>query len=322
MTFTESQVRQLKAGLRRQHVRERAAPDGKVLHYLEGWRVVAEANRIFGFDGWDRETVATTCVWQKQTGSGYAVAYLTRVRVSVRAGFEVILREGLGSGEATAATPGQAHEMAAKSAETDATKRALSTFGNPFGLSLYRGQAEAKPARGAERAEPAQRTAPARPAEQAAPAQPIEAPAPAPTAGPPVLLSTTEMEDAVLPVRLPKAGPPLQNATGLRIEKHTLALPEPRRQRDLEHLRFVARQPCLACGRTPSQAHHLRFTQPRAMARKVSDEFTVPLCATHHHELHLRGDEKGWWAERAIDPSPIAEELWRASRTGDPGVAD
>jgi hypothetical protein len=69
-------------------------------------------------------------------------------------------------------------------------------------------------------------------------------------------------------------------------------------------------------------AHHLRFTQPRAMARKVSDEFTVPLCATHHHELHMRGDEKSWWAERAINPSPIAEELWRASRIGDPGLAD
>ncbi len=310
MTFTDSQVRQLKAGLRRQHVRERAAADGKILHYLEGWRVVAEANRIFGFEGWDRETVATTCVWQKQTGSGYAVAYLTRVRVSVRAGFEVILREGLGSGEATAATPGQAHERAAKAAETDATKRALSTFGNPFGLSLYKGQPEPKP-------EPK----PARPAETAAPAPRPEAPAPAPAAGPPVLLSKAEMEDAFLPVRLPRAGPPaMHNATGLRIEKHTLALPEPRRQRDLEHLRFVARQPCLACGRTPSQAHHLRFTQPRAMARKVSDEFTVPLCATHHHELHMRGDEKGWWAERGIDPVPVADDLWTSSQTGAPAA--
>ena len=63
----------------------------------------------------------------------------------------------------------------------------------------------------------------------------------------------------------------------------------------------------------PSQAHHLRFAQPRALGRKVSDEFTVPLCATHHHELHMRGNEKDWWAEKQIEPLSIAEDLWKES---------
>lgn len=123
------------------HVRAREV-EGKTLHYLEGWHVVAEANRIFGFDAWDRETVASECVWRTQVDQQFAAAYLTRVRVRVRAGEAAILREGIGSREAIAPTPGQAHERASKAAETDATKRALSTFGNSFGLSLYRDKTE------------------------------------------------------------------------------------------------------------------------------------------------------------------------------------
>jgi hypothetical protein len=98
-----------------------------------------------------------------------------------------------------------------------------------------------------------------------------------------------------------------------RIEKSALALSEPKRIRNREHLRFVASQPCLVCARMPSQAHHLRFAQPRAIGRKVSDEFTVPLCATHHHELHMRGNEKDWWAERQIEPLSVAEDLCKES---------
>ena len=99
----------------------------------------------------------------------------------------------------------------------------------------------------------------------------------------------------------------------LRIEKSALALPEPRRIRSREHLKFVASQPCLVCARTPSQAHHLRFAQPRALGRKVSDEFTVPLCATHHHELHMRGNEREWWQDKGIEPLKVADELWHDS---------
>ena len=87
-----------------------------------------------------------------------------------------------------------------------------------------------------------------------------------------------------------------------------------RRFRDKEHLRFVSAQACTVCGRQPCEPHHIRFAQPRAMSRKVSDEFTVPLCRVHHREFHRRGDEAAWWAEFGIDPMPIALRLWQQTR--------
>ncbi len=95
------------------------------------------------------------------------------------------------------------------------------------------------------------------------------------------------------------------------IDKSALPISAPRRIRDKDHLRFVASQPCLVCGRSPGHAHHIRFAQPRAMGRKVSDEWTVPLCATHHRALHTVGDEEKWWRERQVDPIIHAEQLWR-----------
>ena len=136
MSFEAKQIRRLRARLNSKHIRSRVA-DGTLLNYLEGWFVVSEANRIFGFDGWDRETIASQCVWSKHMGARFAVAYIARVRITVRAGTDRIVREGSGSSETLASSPGAAHEVALKSAETDATKRALSTFGNAFGLSLY-----------------------------------------------------------------------------------------------------------------------------------------------------------------------------------------
>jgi ERF superfamily len=94
------------------------------------------------------------------------------------------------------------------------------------------------------------------------------------------------------------------------IDKGTLALPEPRRIRDREHVRYVAQQPCLICERSPSDAHHLRFAQSRALGRKVSDEFTVPLCRGHHREAHHCGDEAAWWQKTGIDPTSSARMLW------------
>jgi ERF superfamily len=95
-----------------------------------------------------------------------------------------------------------------------------------------------------------------------------------------------------------------------RVDKAVLTLPEPRRVRDREHVRFVAQQPCLVCGRSPSDSHHLRFTQSRALGRKVSDEFTVPLCRGHHREVHRCGDEAAWWQKVGIGPTVAARELW------------
>jgi hypothetical protein len=97
------------------------------------------------------------------------------------------------------------------------------------------------------------------------------------------------------------------------IDKRALALPEPRRVRDREHVKFVAQQPCLVCGRRPSDAHHLRFAQSRALARKVSDEFTVPVCRGHHRTIHGCGDEAAWWERNKIDPMMIARALWLKS---------
>jgi hypothetical protein len=94
------------------------------------------------------------------------------------------------------------------------------------------------------------------------------------------------------------------------IDKSHLAHPEPRRVRDRDHVRFVTKQPCLICGRRPADPHHLRFTQQRALGRKVSDEFTVPLCRGHHREAHRSGDEAAWWTNAGVDPTITARALW------------
>jgi hypothetical protein len=108
-----------------------------------------------------------------------------------------------------------------------------------------------------------------------------------------------------------------RNATRSRrtksVDKSALSLPEPRRVRDREHLRLVAQKACLVCGRQPSDPHHLRFSQSRAMGQKVSDEFTVPLCRGHHRELHRSGDETIWWNRQGIDSQGAARALWLES---------
>lgn len=283
MAFAATQVRKLKSKLKASHIKTREA-DGTTLHYVEGWHVVAEANRIFGFDGWDRESVTSTCVWTKQTGLRFAAAHVTRVRITVRAGEDRIIREGCGAGESNAASPGQAHEFAAKAAETDATKRALSTFGNSFGLSLYAGPSE----QNVRRATPALAVA-----------------SPSPGADHAAQHSPTNGHS------FPGGLAPAERRP---IDKSLLAIPEVKRLRDKDHLKFVATQPCLVCGRLPVEAHHLRFSQPSALGRKVSDAYTVPLCALHHRDLHTTGNELAWWERKKIDPLPVANDLWNMSR--------
>ena len=111
-----------------------------------------------------------------------------------------------------------------------------------------------------------------------------------------------------------KSGSKDQKAAALAawstVDKSVLTHPEARRVRDREHVRFVAQQTCLVCGRQPCDAHHLRFAQNRALGRKVSDEFTVPLCRGHHRELHRHGDEGGWWDRFRLDPNVAARALW------------
>ena len=98
------------------------------------------------------------------------------------------------------------------------------------------------------------------------------------------------------------------------VDKSVLTIAEPRRYRNKEHLRFVAQQPCLVCGRKPSDPHHLRFMQPRALGWKVSDEFVAPLCRIHHRAVHRVSDEPAWWKLAGIDPVKVARKLWRNSR--------
>jgi ERF superfamily protein len=101
------------------------------------------------------------------------------------------------------------------------------------------------------------------------------------------------------------------------IDKSVLAVAAPRRYRNRDHLRFVARQACLVCGRKPSDPHHLRYAQPRALGRKPSDEFTVPLCRVHHRAVHRASDERVWWKESGIDPIKVARKLWKHTRVNE-----
>jgi hypothetical protein len=280
------------------------------------------------------------------------------VRVSVRAGDIIIVREGSGTGEGKAPTPGQAHELALKGAETDATKRALATFGNPFGLALYdREQLGVRKAR-SQSTGLTEENLPVGPwVLRSNTGEPVSS---HDTAKAFVEALKQAMGDAndiellydvweanietlrlihrssserpgVVPtmvrhlrtcaVNLVKQAEngsahrsPASDACRQKIDKSVLTLSEPKRIRSKEHLRFVASQPCLICGRAPSHAHHIRYAQSRGLSLKVSDEFTVPLCAIHHHQIHTTGREHAWWQERNVDPLKVAADLWQQSR--------
>jgi hypothetical protein len=340
MTFSAKQVRALKRKPDHRHVRTRHAHDGRELTYLEGWYAISEANRIFGFDGWSRETVESRCVLARENKGIFLAVYVARVRLTVQADGASIIREGHGSGEGRGTSPGEVHDIALKAAETDATKRALATFGKPFGLELYRG--------GKATSAAAQKPLPSLPpiarnepghvfndeAQTASvPNQQIAASPPVgfhPDDTTPIQrpsrfygrrqdLVTREraqgrrslnaegrpsIEDSII---LPLSSPTLMPAL---IDKSLLTLAEPKRLRDKAHLKFVASQSCLVCGRQPTDPHHLRFAQARAIGLKVSDEFTVPLCRGHHRELHQAGNEPAWWEKLNIKPLEVAKGLW------------
>lgn len=300
MAFTEAQVRALNRNLRPGKVRTRHE-NGKELSYIEGWHAIAEANRIFGFEGWDRESVDARAVLTRETRGQITVVYIARVRVTVRAGDRTVVREGHGTGEGRGGSPGEAHDLGLKAAETDATKRALATFGKPFGLALY--------------------FANGRKDETTADQPTGEALATASTSIPVTVhawpnRSAQPTEGPATPAQPPLSPAPSRLADrALVVDKSALARPEPRRLRDKQHLRFVALQPCLACSKRPADAHHLGFAQPRALGLKASDEFTVPLCREHHRDLHHSGNEQSWWHEMGIDPLLVARNLWDRSHT-------
>jgi hypothetical protein len=101
------------------------------------------------------------------------------------------------------------------------------------------------------------------------------------------------------------------------IDKSVIPIAAPRRYRNREQLRSIVKMPCLVCGRKPSDPHHLRYAQPRALGRKASDEFVVPLCRMHHREVHRAGDELAWWKAAGIDPLKVAHKLWKEARVNE-----
>ncbi len=307
MAFSTRQVQALRRNPADRHIRTREV-NGRELSYLEGWYAVSEANRIFGFDGWSWETVETRCVVARETRGTFLAIYIARVRITVRAGGTAVVREGHGTGEGRGTSPGDVHEIALKAAETDATKRALATFGRPFGLELYRNGKAQKPL-----------PSPAKPAASEGrvgfhPDDTTPIPRPSRYYG--------RRHDAPVHEHLreerqeaERKAPPLAPLDGSpQIDKSQLTIGEPKRLRDKEHLKFVASQPCVVCGRQPCDPHHLRFAQPRAIGLKVSDEFTVPLCRGHHRQLHQAGNEISWWEDLHINALEIARGLWEQTR--------
>jgi hypothetical protein len=310
MAFSAKQVRALRRQPDHRYIRTREA-NGRELTYLEGWYAISEANRIFGFDGWSRETIESRCVLARENRGNFLAVYIARVRVTVHADGATIIREGHGTGDGSGTSPGEVHDIALKAAETDATKRALATFGKPFGLALYRGG----------------RTAPRKPLPSAPVPVPTDArlgfhpddttPVPRPSRyyGRRQDLVTRDRAQGrrnleVQPSADTSIVPSSPGLLPAQIDKSVLTIAEPKRLRDKAHLRFVASQPCLVCGRQPSDPHHLRFSQPRALGLKVSDEFTVPLCRGHHRQLHQAGNEVVWWEGLKINALDIAKGLW------------
>ena len=312
MGFSAKQLQALRRNPDHRRVRTREA-NGRQLSYLEGWYAISEANRIFGFDGWSRETLETRCVLARENRGNFLAVYAARVRIAVQADGATIIREGHGTGEGRGTSPGEVHDIALKAAETDATKRALATFGKPFGLELYRGGKATAP----QKSLPSPSVpVPSRLGDHPDDTTPI--PRPSRYYGRRQNLLAEHFRNERRQAERTMASstssaPPLTPAPDLvpgKIDKSLLAIAEPKRLRDKAHLKFVASQPCLVCGRQPSDPHHVRFAQPRALGMKVSDEFTVPLCRGHHRQLHQAGNEITWWEGLKINPLEIAKELW------------
>jgi Rad52/22 family double-strand break repair protein len=314
MGFSPKQVQALRRSLNYRHVRTREA-NGRELSYIEGWYAISEANRIFGFDGWNRETVDSRCILARENRGSFLAVYIARVRITVHADGATIIREGHGSGEGRGSSPGEVHDIALKAAETDATKRALATFGKPFGLELYRKDKSASLQSSAV-FEPATSSPPTQPRAGFHPDDMTPIPRPSHYYGRRHQNSISALlrsdlakikENAGV---APSSAPAIPDSILGKIDKSQLAMAEPKRLRDKAHLKFVASQPCLICGRQPSDPHHLRFAQPRAIGLKVSDEFTVPLCRGHHRQLHQAGNEVAWWDTLKINALETAKHLW------------
>jgi Rad52/22 family double-strand break repair protein len=325
MGFTAKQTQALQRGLSSRRIRTREA-NGRELSYIEGWYAISEANRIFGFDAWSRETMDSRCVLTRENRGSFLAIYIAKVRITVHADGATIVREGHGSGEGRGTSPGEVHDIALKAAETDATKRALATFGRPFGLELYRKDKNPVSASSPILTSTTMESPPTQPRVGLHPDDTTPIPRPSHYYGRRHHGSMTDLlrqDQATAKDRstvvTPSESPAAVELPPARIDKSQLTIAEPKRLRDKAHLKFVATQPCLVCGRQPSDPHHLRFAQPRAIGLKVSDEFTVPLCRGHHRQLHQTGDERAWWDNHRVNALEIARGLWEKTHaTTDP----
>jgi hypothetical protein len=306
MGFTAKQTQALQRSLSNRRIRTREA-NGRKLSYIEGWYAISEANRIFGFDAWSRETIDSRCVLTRENRGTFLAIYLAKVRITVQADGATIVREGHGTGEGRGTSPGEVHDTALKAAETDATKRALATFGRPFGLELYRKDKNAVSASSAILTSTTVESPPTQPRVGLHPDDTTPIPRPSHYYG---RRHQGSMTDLLRHDQVTAERPDAVELPPARIDKSQLTLAEPKRLRDKAHLKFVASQPCVICGRQPSDPHHLRFAQPRAIGLKVSDEFTVPLCRGHHRQLHQTGDERAWWDSHRVNALEIARGLW------------
>ena len=244
MGFSAKQVQALRRRLNSRHIKTREA-NGRELSYIEGWYAISEANRIFGFDAWNRETLDSRCVFARETRGSFLAVYIAKVRITIHTDGVTIVREDHGSGEGRGNSPAEVHDIALKAAETDATKRALATFGKPFGLELYR-----KDKIASVQSLPMQQSVPAGPPIQprlgSHPDDTTPIPRPSHYYGGRHQNSMTELlrrdqqrtrqqeENTIAPTAAPEA----------KIDKSQLTIAEPKRLRDKAHLKFVASQPC------------------------------------------------------------------------------
>jgi hypothetical protein len=261
----------------------RAAFDPKSTPHA-GWSAIEAANRIFGPHGWSREVLEMRCAATRDRGGTCSAAYVAKVRVTCQMEGEAIVREAHGCAEGRAESAFEAHDRGLKAAELDATLRVLATIGMAFGLGAFL----------PPKVKTATRGGPSAPGRQ--------------------IDTRAGGDERALPETAVPALPPKRQAEPAA---SPMARPKPTRHRSPAHLQYVRRQPCLVCGRTPVDAHHVKYAQPKAMSRKVSDEFTVPLCRHHHDLLHREPDEAVWWQALDIDPLEAAAMLWAESASSD-----
>lgn len=243
MGFSAKQLQTLRRELDGRQVRTRKA-DGRELSYIEGWYAISEANRIFGFDGWNRETLESRCVLARENRGSFIAVYTAKVRITVRARGTTIIREGHGTGESRSTSPGDVHDVALKAAETDATKRALATFGRPFGLELYRKE------KGLQDQSSLTTSPPTQPRLGPHPDDTTPIPRPSHYYGrrhQNTMTALLRRDQAEKKERVTAPQPLATSAKAVvpvKIDKSQLAIAEPKRLRDKAHLTFVASQPC------------------------------------------------------------------------------